>query len=102
MGNFNMMPENHLFQHIFDLYHLKNLVNEPTGFKSKTPTTIDQFATNAQSLFIHSSTLEIGVSDYQKMVYTFLKATSTKRKSKFVNYRFFRNFNQVCFEKKTL
>ena len=102
MGNFNMMPENHLFQHIFDLYHLKNLVNEPTGFKSKTPTTIDQFATNAQSLFIHYPTLEIGVSDYQKMVYTFLKATSTKRKSKFVNYRFFKNFNQVCFEKKTL
>lgn len=82
MGNFNMMPENQRLQQIFDWYHLKNLVNESACFKSKTPTTIDLFATNARDLLIHCSTCETRIFDYRKKIYTFRRKCLRKEKVK--------------------
>ena len=46
-----------------------------------------------------SSTNETGISDHQKLIYTFLKYTNPKGKPKFVYYRCFKNFNKKLFKK---
>ena len=50
-----------------DAFCLKNLIKEPTCFKSIVPTKIDLIVTNQKSLFMKSSAYESGLSDFHKL-----------------------------------
>ena len=89
MGDFNMMHENQRAQDFSDSYHLENL---PTCFTSSTHTAIDLFVANARSFFMDMN--------YHKMLCAFVKATFTKDKRKFMNYRCFKSLSKVSLRKK--
>ena len=77
MGDFNMIPENHHLKDFTDSNDFENLIKEPSCFKSTSPTTIDLFLTNSKGCFMKSSTNETGISDCQKLIYTFLKSAKS-------------------------
>ena len=99
MGEFNMTPENHHLENFTDSNDFENLIKEPICFKSTSPITIDFFLTNRKGCFMKSLTNETGIPDHHKLIYTFLKFTYAKGKSKFVYYRCFKNFYKELFKK---
>ena len=58
-----------------NLFDLKNLVREPTCFKSSNPRCIDLILTNRGRNFQQTTAVETGLSDFHKMVVTVLKAS---------------------------
>ena len=74
-------------------HNAKNLVKEKTCFKSLTnPSCIDLFITNSHQSFQHTTTLTTGLSDFHKMVVTFMKTTFPKAKPQIIQYRDQKNF----------
>ena len=69
-------------------YHAKNLVKEPTCFKSMdNPSCIDLFITNSYLSFQNTTTVATGLSDFHKMTVTVLKTTFPKAKPRVITYR---------------
>ena len=56
-----------------DLYQLKNLINEPTCFKSDNPKCIYLILTNRPFYFQSSGAIETGLSDFHSMIVTIFK-----------------------------
>ena len=77
----------------------KNLVKEPTCFKSvNNPSCIDLFLTNSPLSFQHTKLFSNGISDFHKLVVTTLKTKFTKSKPKEVTYRNYKNFDIKSFK----
>ena len=82
-GHFNMNPEKNKLLHYFnETFNLKNLINEPTCFKSQNPSMLDLTLSNHRSSFMKTVVLEIGTSDHHKMIFSILKHNSAKGQSK--------------------
>ena len=93
IGDFNINPIKNKFLNYFnETFNLKNLINEPTCFKSQTPSMIDVILTNHRSSFMKTAMLETGFSDHHKMIFSILKHTFAKGPPKVVCYRGLKNF----------
>ena len=77
---------------ICDLFYLKHLIKEPTCFKSDSGTIIDNFLSNKSSMFPKSGTLETGISDHHKLVYTVFRCHLSKQSNKQIIYRSCKSF----------
>ena len=77
IGDFNMQPENKNLKDFRDLNQLEHLILKRTCYKGKTPSTIDMIITNYKTCFMK---YETGLSNHNKMVYSFLRKTFAKRK----------------------
>ena len=64
MGDFNMTETEEQLKNFLDLYCLKNLVKEPTCYKSHTPRCIDLVLTNRNRSVQQTTTVETGLSDF--------------------------------------
>lgn len=74
IGDFNREPHDIEISDFCDIYGLKNLVKEPTCFKStENPTLIDLILTNKSQYFQKTRVIESGLSDFHKMVLTVMK-----------------------------
>ena len=83
--HFNMNPEkNKLLDYFNETFNLKNLINEPTCFKSQNPSVLDLTLSNHRSSFMKTVVLEIGTSDHHKMISSILKHNSAKGQSKII------------------
>ena len=61
IGDFNMNPDKNKFLNYFnETFNLKNLINEPTCFKSQNPSMIDLILTNHRSSLMKTAVLETG------------------------------------------
>ena len=80
-----------------DLFALKNLVKEPTCFKSGNPRCIDLLLTNRERNFQHTTAIETGLSDFHKLIVTVLKTSFDKQRPNVVNYRDYKNFRVDIF-----
>ena len=70
IGDFNMNRDKNKFLNYFnETLNLKNLLKEPTCFKSQNPSMIDLILTNHRSSFMKIAVLETGISDHHKMKY---------------------------------
>ena len=102
LGDFNMNVRTStepIFADFLDQYEVKNLVKEPTCFKSlENPSTIDLVITNFSKSFCHTRTFDNCLSDFHRLVTTVLKFSYEKPKPKLVNYRDFKNFNLSLFQ----
>ena len=98
LGDFNMKDDNpHLVQ-FADNHNLYNLIKAPTCFKSRSnPSAIDHLFTNRKYSFIESHTVETGLSDHHKMIFTCMKSTYSKIPPKVLTYRDFKNFDENAF-----
>ena len=68
IGDFNMTETEEQLKDFLDLYSLKNLVHEPTCYKSQTAKCIDLVLTNRNRSVQQTTTVETGLSDFYKMV----------------------------------
>lgn len=87
-----------LLKQLSTIYHLKQLINEPTRVTQTTSTLIDIVLSNEPSRIIASGVLHIGISDHS-LVYAVRKfAIPSKNTHKYVTTRSFKNFNANAFK----
>ena len=98
LGDFNMTETEEQLKNFLDLYSLKNLVKEPTCYKSHTPKCIDLVLTNRDRSVQKTTTVETGLSDFHKMVVTVLKTTFPKQGPTVINYRNYKKYNENVFK----
>ena len=96
-GDFNAVETDQEVIDFMNLFDLKNLVREPTCFKSNNPRCIDLMLTNRGRNIQQTTAIETGLSDFHKMVVTVLKTSFDKQKPNVVNYRDYRNFRDEVF-----
>ena len=82
----------------FATYNLKNLIKEPTCFKTwKTLPCIDLIFTNRTKCFQNSNVFETRLPDFHKLTFTVLKAYFQKQKPKVIKYRNYKKFDNILF-----
>ena len=89
---FNIEEKQAEIKAFMEIYQLKNLIKEPTCFKSDNPKCIDLILTNRSSSFQNSGTIETGLSDFHSMIVTVLKGGFIKRGAKIILYRDYSKF----------
>ena len=87
LGDFNIEEKQEEIKMFMELYQLKNLIKEPTCFKSDYPKFIDLIITNRPSSFQSSGMIETGLSDFHSMIVTILKGGFIIRGPKIILYR---------------
>ena len=98
IGDFNMTETEEQLKNFLDLYSLKNLVKEPTCFKSHTPKCIDLVLTNRNRSVQKTTAIETGLSDFHKMIVTVLKTTFPKQGPTVINNRNYNKYNENVFK----
>ena len=97
-GDFNIDVTEEILEDFLFEQTLKNLVKEPTCFKSvENPSCIDLFLTNSALSFQNTTTVETGLSDFHKMIITVMKTTFPRTEPKTVYYRDYKNFDLSTF-----
>ena len=74
-------------KNFLNLYSLKNLVHEPTCYKSQTAKCIDLVLTNRNRSVQRTTTVETSLSDFHYMVVTVIKTTFPKHGPTVINFR---------------
>ena len=80
-----------------EIYQLKNLIKQPTCFKSDSPTCTALILTNRHSSCQNSLAIETGFSDFHSMVVIILKSGFMKRGLRIVLYRDYSKFDANTF-----
>ena len=100
LGDFNSEFSEPCLNDFCDIYNLKNLVKDPTCYKNPdNPSCIDLFRTNRPRTFQCTTTIETGISDFQKWVVTALKTFYKKQRPKIIHYRNYKNFDNGNFRR---
>ena len=105
MGDINIDVENASVSGTQDLSDLINSFGLTIITKGKTCITwnhessLDIILTNKPKSHIHTSTLELGISDFHKMSLTVLKSHVSRLKPRNISYRSYKNFNEGNFLK---
>ena len=103
MGDLNSQISEDRMNIFCNTYNFKNLVKEPTCFKSiENPSCVDLILTNKSLYFQHTSVIETGLSDFHKLTLTQMKSTFKKQQPKILNYRNYKCFNNVKFREELL
>ena len=84
---------------ICNLFDLTNWIKTETCCTKNHKCTIDLFLTNKPLSFQKTRVTETGISDYHKLISTFLKTRYTRLKLKIIYYRNYKNFNEEIFLK---
>ena len=80
-----------------DLFNLTNLVTSPTCFTKTHKSTIDLILTNKGNCFQKTKVTETGLSDFHKLISTFLRSHFSRLKPKAIYYRNYKKFNEQKF-----
>ena len=100
LGDFNcdFKIEGNKLLEFCEAFNLTNIVNEPTCYKNPLrPTHIDVIVTNSSKKFQNTTTIETGLSDFHKMVITWLKSYITKLPPHVIYYRNYKQFDGTRF-----
>ena len=93
-GDLNTEATNNFLEDFLFEHNAKNLVKDPTCFKSiDKPSCIDLFLTNSPLSFQNTATVTTGLSDFHKLVVTVMKTTFPKMKPRIIYYRDYKKFN---------
>ena len=99
-GDFNIEEHEPTLDAFLKQHNSKILVKDMTCFKSiENPSCIDLFITNSPRSFQNTKVINIGCSDFHKMIITVMKSTFTKLKPKEVTYRNYKEFDEYLFKK---
>ena len=80
-----------------DLFNLTNLFTSSTCFTKTHKSTIDLILTNKGNCFQKARVAETGLSDFRKLVSTFLRSHFSRLKSKAIYYKNYKKFNKQSF-----
>ena len=91
MGDFNIDVTNRgvefdKLDEFCDLFNLTNLITSPTCFTKTHKSTIDLILTNQESCFQKTEVTETGLSDFHKLISTFLRSQFCRLKPKKIYY----------------
>ena len=73
--------------------NLTNILKSDTCFTNNHKSTIDLFLTNKPRSFQFTSVTETGLSDYHRLITTFMKSYFCRLKPKIIHYRNFKRFD---------
>ncbi len=98
LNNNLLLPKCEVNKHLIDSmimnsHAMKNIINEPTCFKTPTGTLLDVIVISNCNCFLNSGSLNTGHSDFHHMVYGVLHTGFRKAALQRVCYRFFKHFN---------
>ena len=100
IGDFNLTEKSMVLQDFMQRLNFKNVIKEPTCFKSNCPTCIDLILTSDTGKVSNTRTIETGLSDFHVMVTTSLKGSFHKKKPKIITYRDYKKFDNQVFNLK--
>ena len=80
-----------------DLFNLTKLIKTETCFAKSHKSFIDLFLTNKPLSFQKTHVTETGLSDYHKLIWTFLKSHFTRLRPKVITYRNYKKFDENVF-----
>ena len=99
IGDFNALESHEKMQTFNTELNLKNLIHQPTCYKSVTnPSCIDHIWVTDIKRFHNTCIIESGFSDYHKMTISFLNADIPKKSPRIIQYRSYRNFRNCDFK----
>ena len=81
-------------------YDLHNLVTESTCFTHTHESAIYVILRNSKYNFMHSNGSETGLSDFHKMVCTFMRNTYSRQEPVKITYRDYKGFDQIKLPKR--
>ena len=97
-GDSNTDATEFCLKELLDANDLKNIIKNNTCFKHPlNPSCIDLFLTNSLQSYQNTATISTGLSDFHKMIVTVHKSTFRKSNPKVIQYRCFRNFDNIVF-----
>ena len=99
LGDFNIEVEHEEMNSFMETFHLKNLIQVPTCFKSDNPKCIDLILTSNHYSFQNSRTMETGLSDFHSMIVTILMCGFVKRGPTIIPYRDYKKFDVNTFRR---
>ena len=76
---------------------MTNLITSPTSFTKTHKSTIDLISTNKEICFQKTKVIEAGLSDFHRLISTFLRSQFCLLKPKKIYYRNFKNSNEKSF-----
>ena len=96
--NINFANSANNLSEICDTYDLKQLIKDPTCFKSiNNPTILDIILTNSPKSIKQTVNLSIGISDFHNYVSAALKLFCPSDEPRVVHYRSFKKFNDESY-----
>ena len=99
VGDFNEKESESHTLNFLETYNLKNLVKEPTCYKNpQNPSCIDWILTNRSSYFKNTKAIDIGLSDFHKMILTSFRFQYEPGAPKVKYYRAYKHFNEQIFK----
>ena len=97
IGDFNLDPQNKQIVAFMEKQLLHNHVNFKTCFKSTEGSCIDLILSNKKHCLQFTDSLDIGLSDYHRLIYTMLRSTYAKAPPRKIIYRDYRLFEEKEF-----
>ena len=98
IGDFNSEISERSIHDFCNVYNLETPSNLPTCFKNpESPSCIDLLLTNLNNNFDEALVLELGLSDFHKLVMLVLKSYVKKEDQKFIIYRDYKYFDKEIF-----
>ena len=94
--NPNKTTENY-FSDFIDTFDLRNIITQPTCYKSERGTLLDLILTNKPRSFQNTIVTETGLSDFHRLVSTMFKSTFEKLPPKELSYRSYKRFDKTNF-----
>ena len=86
-----------LFSHFCETFSFKNLIKSDTCFTKTSASSVDIILTNQPRYFMHSLSIETGISDVHTLVVTHMRAHIKKLKPIQIQYRSYKNYDENNF-----
>ena len=97
IGDFNLEPTDPKAVNFLELNDMSNVIKSKTCFKTKSGTCIDLIFTTSPKIVKKTGTVETGLSDFHKLIFSMLKTKYVKLPPKIIKYRDYKNFNEDQF-----
>lgn len=94
--NNNLPKDGGHFKDLLEVYGLKNLIKSPTRIGKTSSTLLDLILTNNTRRIFSSGVVDADISDHS-LLYTILKTTAPRLRSRKIQLRSLKNFDQDLF-----
>ena len=86
-----------LFNHFCESFSFKNLIKADTCLTKTSSSSVDILLTNQSRYFMHSLSIETGISDVHTLIVTHMRAHIKKLKPIQIQYRSYKNYDEKHF-----